>query len=46
MVNIMPESLKAASKLKPHRGLGTRLPSLVHLSLLIDDSISVGHGMK
>ena len=27
MVNFMPQSLKAASKQKPHRGLGTRLPS-------------------
>ena len=27
MVNFRPQSLKAASKLKPHRGLGTRLPS-------------------
>ena len=26
MVNFRPQSLKAASKLKPHRGLGTRLP--------------------
>ena len=27
MVNFRPQNLKAASKLKPHRGLGTRLPS-------------------
>ena len=27
MVNFRPQSWKAASKLKPHRGLGTRLPS-------------------
>ena len=27
MVNFRPQSLKAASKLKPDRGLGTRLPS-------------------
>ena len=27
MVNFRPQSLKAASKLKPHRGLGIRLPS-------------------
>ena len=27
MVNFMPQSWKAASKLVPHRGLGTRLPS-------------------
>ena len=27
MVNFTPQSWKAASKLKPHRGLGTRSPS-------------------
>ena len=27
MVNFRPQSWKAASKLKPDRGLGTRLPS-------------------
>ena len=27
MVNFRPQSRKAASKLKPHRGLGTRFPS-------------------
>ena len=27
IVNFRPQSWKAASKLKPHRGLGTRLPS-------------------
>ena len=27
MVNFRSQSRKAASKLKPHRGLGTRLPS-------------------
>ena len=27
MVNFMPQSWKAASKQKPHRGLGTRMPS-------------------
>ena len=27
MVNFRPQSWKTASKLKPHRGLGTRLPS-------------------
>ena len=27
MVNFRPQSRKAASKQKPHRGLGTRLPS-------------------
>ena len=27
MFNFRPQSWKAASKLKPHRGLGTRLPS-------------------
>ena len=27
MVNFSPQSGKAASKLKPDRGLGTRLPS-------------------
>ena len=26
MVNFRPQSLKAAPKQKPHRGLGTRLP--------------------
>ena len=26
-VNFRPQSWKEASKLKPHRGLGTRLPS-------------------
>ena len=26
MVNFRPQSLKAASKQKPYRGLGTRLP--------------------
>ena len=28
MVNFRPQIWKAASKLKPERGLGTRLPSL------------------
>ena len=27
MVNIMPQSWKGASKLKPHQGLGASLPS-------------------
>ena len=27
MVNFMPQSWKAASKLEPHRGLATRMPS-------------------
>ena len=27
MVKFRPQSLKAASKLKPHREMGTRLPS-------------------
>ena len=29
MVNFRPQSLKAASKLKPHQGLGTRLPAIL-----------------
>ena len=31
-VNFRPQSRKAASKLKPHRELGTRLPSSLQLS--------------
>ena len=27
IVNFMPQSWKVASKLEPHRGLGTRFPS-------------------
>ena len=34
MVNFRPQSLKAASKVKPHRGLGTRLPLLIMVTLL------------